>query len=56
MPRIFIAIQFPDEFRQKLVSIQNALRQRGVAGNFCPLGNLHLMSDRVDGELKYWEV
>lgn len=42
MPRIFIAIQFTDEFRQKLVSIQNALMQRGVEGNFCPFGNLHL--------------
>lgn len=42
MPRIFIAIQFPDEFRQKLVAIQNALRQRGVEGYFCPFGNLHL--------------
>lgn len=42
MPRIFIAIQFSDEFKQKLVAIQNALKDRGVAGNFCPLGNLHL--------------
>ncbi|MCQ2251055.1 MAG: RNA 2',3'-cyclic phosphodiesterase [Bacteroidales bacterium] len=42
MPRIFIAIRFADEFKQKLVGIQNALKDRGVAGNFCPFGNLHL--------------
>ncbi len=42
MPRIFIAIRFADEFKQKLVAIQNALKDRDVAGIFCPLGNLHL--------------
>ncbi len=42
MPRIFIAIRFADEFREGLVEIQNALKDRGVAGNFCLFGNLHL--------------
>ena len=31
MPRIFIAIRFTDEFRDGLVEIQNALKDRGVA-------------------------
>lgn len=42
MPRIFIAIRFSDEFKQKLVDVQNAIKSRGVQGNFCPYGNLHM--------------
>lgn len=42
MPRIFIAIRFSDEFKQKLVDVQNAIKSRGVQGNFCHYGNLHM--------------
>ncbi len=42
MARIFIAIRFDDDFKQKLVKIQNALRERGVQGNYCSYGNLHM--------------
>jgi len=42
MPRIFIAIRFPNEFKDKLVRIQNSLKHRGVSGEYCPYGNLHL--------------
>lgn len=42
MPRIFIAIRFEDEFKQKLAAIQDALRQKGVQGNYCPYRNLHM--------------
>ena len=42
MARIFIAIRFDDEFKQKLVRLQNALKNRGVEGNYCPYGNLHM--------------
>lgn len=42
MPRIFIAIRFNDEFKQKLVDIQDTLKTRGVSGNYCSWGNLHM--------------
>lgn len=42
MARIFIAIRFNDEFKQKLVKIQNALKEQGVQGNYCLYGNLHM--------------
>ena len=42
MARIFIAIRFNDEFKRKLVEIQDSLKTRGVQGNYCPYGNLHM--------------
>lgn len=42
MARIFIAIRFNDEFKRKLVEIQDSLKTRGVQGNYCSYGNLHM--------------
>ena len=42
MARIFIAIRFNDDVKNTLVNIQNALRTKGVKGNYCPYNNLHL--------------
>ena len=42
MARIFIAIRFNDEFKEKLVEIQDSLKSRGVKGNYCSYGNLHM--------------
>lgn len=42
MARIFIAIRFNDEFKDKLVEIQDSLKSRGVTGNYCSYGNLHM--------------
>ena len=42
MARIFIAIRFNDEFKRKLVEIQDSLKARGVTGNYCSYGNLHM--------------
>ena len=42
MPRIFIAIQFSHEVKATLLSLQDALRSKGVKGNYCPYGNLHM--------------
>lgn len=42
MARIFIAIRFKDEFKEKLVQIQDSLKSRGVTGNYCSYGNLHM--------------
>ena len=42
MARIFIAIRFDGGFKQELVSLQDALKTRGVLGNYCPYGNLHM--------------
>ena len=42
MARIFIAIRFNDEFKGKLVEIQDSLKSRGVKGNYCSYGNLHM--------------
>ena len=42
MARIFIAIRFSDEFKRKLVEIQDSLKSRGVVGNYCSYGNLHM--------------
>ena len=42
MARIFIAIRFNDEFKRKLVEIQDSLKSRGVEGNYCSYGNLHM--------------
>ena len=42
MARIFIAIRFNDEFKEKLVEIQDSLKLRGVTGNYCSYGNLHM--------------
>ena len=42
MARIFIAIRFNDEFKEKLVEIQDSLKARGVTGNYCSYGNLHM--------------
>lgn len=42
MARAFIAIRFSNEFKDKLVHIQEALKERGVIGNYCPYGNLHM--------------
>lgn len=42
MARIFIAIRFNDEVKNTLANIQNALRAKGVRGNYCPYNNLHL--------------
>ena len=42
MARIFIAIRVNDEFKRKLVEIQESLKSRGVVGNYCSYGNLHM--------------
>lgn len=42
MARIFIAIRFDEGFKQGLVALQDALKARGVRGNYCPYGNLHM--------------
>ncbi len=42
MARIFIAIRFNDEFKEKLIEIQDYLISRGVKGNYCSYGNLHM--------------
>lgn len=42
MARIFIAIRFNDKFKEKLVEIQDSLHSRGVTGNYCSYGNLHM--------------
>lgn len=42
MARIFIAIRFNDEFKRKLVEIQDSLKSRGVVGTYCSYGNLHM--------------
>ena len=42
MARIFIAIRFNDEFKEKLVEIQDSLKSRGVTGNYCSYDNLHM--------------
>ena len=42
MARIFIAIRFNDEVKKTLVDIQNTLKAKGVKGNYCPYGNLHM--------------
>ena len=42
MARTFIAIRFDDEFKKVLVAIQDSLKERGVLGNYCPYGNLHM--------------
>ncbi len=40
--RIFIAIRFTEDFKSSLVDVQQEMRNRGVEGNYCPYGNLHL--------------
>ena len=42
MARIFIAIRFNEGFKMGLVALQDALKARGVHGNYCPYGNLHM--------------
>ena len=42
MARIFVAIRFNDEVKKTLVDIQNTLKAKGVMGNYCPYGNLHM--------------
>lgn len=42
MARIFIAIRFGEEFKQTLVDVQDTLRARGIEGDYCPYGNLHI--------------
>lgn len=42
MPRIFLAIRFTEEFKDSLVEAQQEMKKRGVEGNYCPYGNLHL--------------
>jgi 2'-5' RNA ligase len=40
--RLFVAINFNNDTRSKLVAIQNELRSRSVRGNFTLAENLHL--------------
>ena len=40
--RLFIAIQLSEELRASLVSVQDALRNHGVSGNYTREENLHL--------------
>lgn len=42
MARIFIAIRFDDELKKTLVALQQTLKAKGVAGNYCSYGNLHM--------------
>lgn len=51
MARIFIAIRFNDDFKRKLVEIQDSLKLRGVKGNYCSYGNLHMTLAFI-GELR----
>ncbi len=51
MARIFIAIRFNDDFKEKLVEIQDTLKSRGVTGNYCSYGNLHMTLAFI-GELR----
>ena len=40
--RLFIAIKMNDEMTDALVSLQDAMRRRGVSGNYVAPDNLHL--------------
>ena len=40
--RLFIAINLSDAMKDSLISMQNALYDRGVRGNYTPEENLHL--------------
>jgi len=40
--RLFIAINFSEEVKQKLVEIQGELRENSLRGNFSAYENLHL--------------
>ena len=40
--RLFIAINLSDTMKDSLISMQNALYDRGVRGNYTPEENLHL--------------
>lgn len=42
MSRIFVAIRFPEEFKSALIDVQQEMIARGVEGNYCPYGNLHM--------------
>lgn len=42
MARVFIAIRISDELKEGLTAIQDSLKSRGVKGNYCSYGNLHL--------------
>lgn len=42
MARIFIAIRFEDDFKKTLVSVLESLKARGIEGNYCSYGNLHM--------------
>lgn len=42
MLRIFVAIQFSEEVKSALVGAQEAMKDRGVKGNWCSESNLHL--------------
>jgi len=40
--RLFIAIELPDELKEKIRSVQNAMRKDGWTGNFSRPENLHV--------------
>jgi 2'-5' RNA ligase len=40
--RLFIAVNFPDHVKQKLLEMQNRLRESSLHGNFTLYENLHL--------------
>lgn len=42
MARIFIAIRFNEELKRALVTVQDTLKKKGVMGNYCSYGNLHM--------------
>lgn len=42
MARIFIAIRFNSEFKQKLIEVQDTLKAKGIKGNYCSCDNLHI--------------
>lgn len=47
MARIFIAIRFNDDVKNTFVNIQNALRTKGVRGNYCHL-TLAFIGEKYD--------
>jgi 2'-5' RNA ligase len=42
MPRLFIAVNFSDEVKNRLLSLQQRIRRQAVKGRFPPRENLHL--------------
>ena len=59
MSRLFVAIMLSEDMKKSVTASLHEMKQKGIGGNYCPTGNLHLtlaflgdVKDQEQGQVK----